>query len=286
MKTILLNGFWDARIDPEENGFAQGWFKEPIKSEYKVKVPGCIQQLDELVEEYPQRQTMRNSYKGTYFLETVFSIDELKKGEHCRLKIGGVGPACHIYIDGEYVAKNIYGLNEVNLDITSFVKTGDNRLTVAITDQYASLITGMFFAGMEWSGIYSKPVIEIGGGIDFCDAYISLADGKSFYEATVISEDTADYNGEIEINVGGNIVKDKISVKAGEKAEVSIPVNVEGLPRWSYREPNLVEVKATVTDNNGVVITNEFKTGLREIKAEGEKVLFKFYLCNNKEKTE
>ena len=49
---ILLNGFWDARIDPEENGFAQMWFKEPIKSEYKVKVPGCIQQLDELVEEF------------------------------------------------------------------------------------------------------------------------------------------------------------------------------------------------------------------------------------------
>ena len=273
MKTILLNGFWDARIDPEENGFAMAWYKEPIKTEFKVKVPGCIQQLDDLVEEYPQRQAMRNSYKGTYFLETVVSIEELKAGEHCRLKIGGVGPACHIYVNGEYAAKHIHGLNEVNADITPFVKAGENRLTVAITDQYASLITGMYFAGMEWSGIYSKPVIEIGGSIDFTNTYISLAEGKAFFEGDITNNDTADFSGEIEISVGGNTVKDNISVKAGEKAEISIPVNVEGLPRWSYREPNLVDVKATVTDNNGIVVTNEFKTGLREIVAEGDKIL-------------
>ncbi|MBP3627734.1 MAG: hypothetical protein J6J39_06840 [Clostridia bacterium] len=273
MQKISLNGFWDARIDPEENGLAQAWFKEPIKPDFKVKVPGCIQQLDNLVEEYPQHMTMRNSYEGTYFLETNFETPELSKGERCRLKIGGAGPSCHIYINGEYAAKSIYALNNINVDITSFIKKGSNRLTVVITEQYASLISGMRFAGMNWSGIHSEAFVEIGGTLEFKDTYIAQSGGKAVFEGVLINSDTADYKGKICVDISGKKAESEVSLKAGESIEISIPVNVVDLPRWSYRAPNLVEVKATVIDNNGVVITNEFKTGLREIKAEGDKIL-------------
>ena len=93
---LSLNGDWMARTDVEENGLAENWACAPIKSEFEVKVPGCIQQLDCLAGEYPPHNDMRNGYKNTFFMEKGVCLPELKTGQRCRLRIGGVIPSCHI----------------------------------------------------------------------------------------------------------------------------------------------------------------------------------------------
>lgn len=269
---ILLNGVWDARTDPEENGLAENWASKPIVKEIKVEVPGCIQQLDELNDKYPRHNNLRNGYENTYFIEKVTEIPELKNGEHCRLHIRGVGPSCHIWINGRYASKHIYGLNEVLLDITEYVCEGENRITLALCEQYSSLITGMRFKGINWTGIYSEAFLEISGAIAFKNEYISLKNGIAKFCATV-SNNADDYSGTLKVTVADKVFEAPLSVKAGESIEYECSVDVTGLPRWSYRDPQLVAVKAECVDNNRNLCSIEFKTGLREITIEGDRIL-------------
>lgn len=265
---ISLNGDWYARTDAEENGLAENWAASPIKKEITVKVPGCIQQLDELGEEFPGHNDMRNGYKGTYFLEKEVELPKLKSGERCRIFIGGVIPSCHIWINGKYAAKNILGLNKIILDITDFIVQGCNRITVAVTEQYASLVTGMRFAGMDWSGIYSDTYIEISSELLMTGAYVSLKDGRSYFCADV-KNSGADFKGKLKIFLDDNITETEISVKSGESISLKTEVDTDKLPRWSYRDPQLVSVRA---EANGYTLS-EFKTGLREITVKEERIL-------------
>ena len=50
MKQIELNGIWQAKIDPEDCGLAEGWAAAPLTDTMALQVPGCSQQLDCLAE--------------------------------------------------------------------------------------------------------------------------------------------------------------------------------------------------------------------------------------------
>ena len=92
MKRICLNGLWNARLDPENEGLAQGWAQTPLAAECRVHVPGCIQQLDDLAEKYPPKNGLRNSYLGAWFLETTVTLPPLN-GQHATLRLEGANPA-------------------------------------------------------------------------------------------------------------------------------------------------------------------------------------------------
>lgn len=291
---LSLNGAWAVRTDAEENGLAQNWASRPIEAEGEVMVPGCIQQLDSLAEKYPSNNDRRNGYLGTFFMEKNVSLPELKKGERCRLYIGGVIPSCHIWVNGSYALKHILGLNRIYLDITEYVTAGENRITLAVTEQYASLITGMRFMDMNWSGIYSEAYVEISGALQFQNAYISLKDGEARLCFLAVNDGDTDVETELQAVLGegdtlDNIapgqmtskeiisrqasVTERLAVPAGSSKEISLPVKVDGLPRWSYRSPRMISVSMECEDSDGNICGCRFRTGLREITIDKERIL-------------
>ncbi len=271
MEKISLNGLWSLRLDPEENGLAENWAKTPILAEYQVRVPGCVQQLEELGEAYVPHNDMCNGYKGTFFVEKTVSVPMLKAGERCRLYMGGVGPACHVWVNGQYAFKSIYGIGRIYEDITEFVQTGENRITLAVTEQYASLITGMRFSGMDWSGIYSEVYLEITGAVAFANTYIALKTDGAFAEGVLLNSGDA-FDGEITVTVGGKSYVHRITAQTGEKTEFSVPVDGGNLPRWSYRTPNMVEVIFSCTDSHGNETVSKLMTGIRELAVKGDRI--------------
>ena len=108
MKQIELNGIWQAKIDPEDCGLAEGWAAAPLTDTMALQVPGCIQQLDCLAEAYPPQKDMRNDYLGTFFLEKKVVLPQLAERERCRLVLGGVLPCGDIWVNGRYVARHFY----------------------------------------------------------------------------------------------------------------------------------------------------------------------------------
>jgi len=270
---ISLNGEWTAKIDPEERGGYEKWASQPLDKKLILMVPGCIQQSDDLAEAYPPENEMRNTYLGTFFMEKEVMIPKLAVGEQCYFISGGIAPSCHIWINGEYVSGHIYGLTKVCLNITKYVVEGNNRITVAVSEKYNTLVSNMRFNGKNWSGIYSDTYIEVTGALKFDNTYISLKENQAKLCTLVMNEGSIDFEDKIEILLDDRIFTIPVFIKAESSKELSICVDVEGLPRWSFRKPQMIDVQIRCKDSYGNVCVCKFKTGLREIVVEGNRIL-------------
>ena len=120
MKKICLDGLWSARIDPRNEGMAAGWTRNGLQGKIAVQVPGCIQRIDELAKEYPPEAGMRNSYSGTWFMETEFVLKEMNS-EKVYWVSDGAAPACHLYVNGSHISRHQDTLCPWRADITDFV---------------------------------------------------------------------------------------------------------------------------------------------------------------------
>ena len=172
MERISLNGAWRARLDPENIGLAAGWAQSAIQADCLAPVPGCIQRVAELAQAYPPQNGLRNGYKGTWFLETNLLLPELQ-GRNVYLHIGGAAPACHLFLNGQYVGRHIYTLCPWEENVTRFVCAGENRLTIAVTEDYSLMYAGSRFRGLDWSGIYGEVYAWLGGAVRLQDVYLS-----------------------------------------------------------------------------------------------------------------
>lgn len=269
MEKISLKGLWAVRTDEEENGLALNWAAEKIKKEFELEIPGCIQQVDFLSEKFPPHNDMRNGYLGTYFLEKEFEIAKVGKDGHIRIHFSGIAPTCHIWINGRYAAKNIFGIGHIDIDITDLVIKGKNRVTVAVTEQYSSLISGMRFCGMNWSGIYSEAYIYSAGKVNLSDCYISYKNSKAHVKGFLSGK-----TGEIvklTVKIDDRIFKKELTLQRNSE-EFSIEIRTDGLKRWSYRSPELVNVTVLAEDENGNLSEDSFKTGLRELEIKGSRI--------------
>lgn len=267
-----LSGTWKVKLDPEQIGIAQEWAKKPLQTDLSLQLPGCIQQLDCLAADYPPYYDLRNSYLGTFFLEKECCIS-LRPGEYCKLLIGGGAPSCHVWINGRYVTGNIVGLTKVELDITRYVTVGTNRITIAVTEQNSNLTSGMRFEGLNWSGIYESIAIETTGAIFFRNSYISLSNGEAVFCTLAENHAQQAYADTVEVLVENRVFTSKLELKAGQSIQLCIPVDVEGLPRWSFRSPDLITASIRCKDQSDVLCEETFQTGLRELTTQHNRIL-------------
>ena len=104
----VLNGDWLLRVDPRNRGMAEGWARSPIASAVTCVVPGCIQSVLALSDEYPHEYGMPNGYLGTAWLERCFDAGDVAKGQRAWLKFGGLAPSAHVWLNGFYVGAHCH----------------------------------------------------------------------------------------------------------------------------------------------------------------------------------
>lgn len=270
---ISLNGEWSLRPDREENGLAENWAAAPLAGAYTLTVPGCIQSIDALAEEYPPHNDMRNGYLGTFFMEKQFTVPAMPQGARARVVLGAVMPCGHVWVNGRYIEKHRFSVCRSSADITEFITTGENRITVAVVEQYTGLNTGMRFSGADWSGIYSSSYIEIGSALSFTDVYVSMvSDTCGRLCGRLHNADAADFSGRVLAGLGGVKTEFSVAVSAGESVDFAAEIDVAGLPKWSYRAPNLVDLRLSLADAHGLNAEYTDTIGLRKITVEGHHI--------------
>ena len=273
---ISLQGVWQIKIDPEETGLAESWAVRPLTGTVALTVPGCVQQLDCFAEEFPPQNDMRNSYCGTYFMEKTVFIPDFSENHRCNLVFGGVIPCCHLWINGRYVSKICSSVCAAEVDISGLAeKNTENRITVAIVEQHIGLSTGMRFAGLNWSGIYSNSYLEIGSNLRFKDVYVSTAGGDEVVvKGCLVNSGSVTWHGEVKVCLGSKTASGTYAVQAGSEAELAIELDSAGLLRWSSKAPNLHELTLSLIDEYGISEEYTCKTGLRNITLTEKNICF------------
>ncbi|UCD27464.1 MAG: hypothetical protein JSV03_10095, partial [Planctomycetota bacterium] len=115
---IELNGLWEFRRDPDNQGRIRGWHEGREQFPQKIRIPGV-----------PQAQGIGepNMRQKTFFMEPFwvrrhFDLPALEPNQRIWLRSGGILPAGEIYLNGRCVGYTKSSRTQQRADVTRFVK--------------------------------------------------------------------------------------------------------------------------------------------------------------------
>lgn len=221
-----------------------------------------------------------------------FSIPEKWKGKEVLLHFGAVDYECWIWLNGREIGSHKGGNVPFHLNITGFLKPGENKLMVRVEDRQDPLQPrGKQVVGLKpeacdydrttgiWQTVWLEPVpqarieyLQIKTKIDFgknnSNSKLKIVNCK--LEIVTTGWETGQ---EVEAYIyykGKEIAKKAVQLGNGV-AEIEIPVRNPKL--WSPEDPNLYDISLKLTDGKKTI--DEVKTycGIRTVSVKGNRVL-------------
>ncbi len=125
---LNLNGTWQFAFDDEDAGLAGKWY-----------LPGCT--LDRTITVPFAYQTKLSGIGPTDEIHPViwyrrtFQVPDAWCGQRVLLHFGAVDFSCCVYVNGEAAGSHAGGYTPFVLDITRFLKEGDNDLCLRVVDE-------------------------------------------------------------------------------------------------------------------------------------------------------
>lgn len=196
-------------------------------------------------------------YNAKNLYETSFGFYRKKwfhTGTECvRLYFGGVYQDCTVYVNGKEAGGNHYGYSSFEVDITPFLRGGDNEIVVLVRHEAPN---SRWYSG---AGIFRDVhIIETGKEHLVSDSlyFSAKKDGES-WKCRVSAEKVGE--GEIIYSLkdkSGNILY------IGDKEEFTL----ENAPVWDIDSPKLLKLTAIMQKNGERMDKQSTKVGLRTIE--------------------
>ena len=193
--------------------------------------------------------------------------------EHAELIFDGAMAEPVVFINGQKAGYWAYGYNAFRVDITPFIKDGDNLLEVDLKNVEES---SRWYPG---AGIY-RPVTLLltqQTHLDDWSIYVrtvSQKDGKAVLE---VEGKVIKPNQDMSANValvspdGHTAVADR-DIHINGNGSFHTTLNVEGAKWWTPETPYLYKLITTIADSKGKVVDEKcIKTGIRTIRVTREK---------------
>lgn len=278
-----LNGEWDflfldaPEYSPQgfesEDADTSEWDKIQVPSNWQMRGYGKMHYSD-LWYNFPIRPPYVPSDNPTGIYKRKFYVDEQWINEQVILRFNGVDSAFHIWVNGEKVGYSKVSRITSEFDITSFLKVGENDLSVRVyqwsdgtylEDQDMWWLSGIF-RDVE---LFTQPKK---GVEDFkIDTYLNEDFSTGELKITGhfrgnLGDANLHYtllNSMNELVVSGNsLVQDSDTF--------TIEETVENPKLWSAEEPNLYTLLLSVEVNGEVIEVIPQQVGFREIEVKGK----------------
>lgn len=134
---IDLNGIWKFQLDAG-TGFTEEWFGRPLQKTVPMPVPASYNDLYEGAE--------FRDHIGWVWYEREIIVPDHFFTQRIVLRFGSVTHAAKVYVNGQLVVEHQGGFTPFEAEINAFVKSGKNRLTVAVNNivDYTTLPVGNY----------------------------------------------------------------------------------------------------------------------------------------------
>lgn len=202
---------------------------------------------------------------GISWYRKTFSLPEDKNLPNTIINFDGVYMDCDIWMNGKKVATHPYGYTAFDINITPYMKAGENVIAVCVRNLGKNTRWG------TGSGIYRHVRLMRKG-----DSYIksngllvstkSVGDGSAILKVNAETEGKDLHNASLDltlIDAEGKEVASKQIPIAGKAAQGTIKVQNPLL--WSTDNPYLYKVEASLVENGKVIDKDSFNFGIRTI---------------------
>lgn len=263
-----LNGKWDYAIAPKEDS-STNW-------QGRILVP------------FPIQSHLSGVQKQVYADQALwytrnFEVPTSWTGDNVRLHFGAVDWQCWVYVNDKLVGEHSGGYDPFSFDVTSFLKSGQNKVTLKVWDpttdgdqpygKQTFTPHGIWYTAVTgiWQTVWMEPVPT--------SSFSTVrAETKISGEVKVIS----DFHG----NVSGMKVAAKVLLNGAEvasgtgDADDPLALKVSRPELWSPSSPTLYDLDIQLLDDTKVVDEVQSYFGIREIAVKKDKYGLRTYLNN------
>ena len=267
-----LNGVWDFEIDHGGSGKERG-LDQGTSYSLTILVPFCP--------ESELSGVNKKDFMNHVWYSRSFQAPENWNGKRILLHCGAVDYDTTIWINGKKAGFHRGGYSPFSCDITSFVSSGDNRITIHAFDDTRSPLQpkgkqsprydsfGCLYTRTTgiWQTVWLEPVSK---------TYI-----RSFKFFPDIAQKKLTVSMSIEGASEGMALKTRILDQGKEVGAAEIPagsqkiytIDMKEIKPWDLENPFLYDIEFTLFDNGKQIDKVTSYYGFREITIDGYKVL-------------
>jgi beta-glucuronidase len=266
-KTSVLNGKWEALIDPTNTGEWRQVWKTPVPEqktdffEYAFEGGPILNVPGDFNTQMPELTYM----EGTVWYKQSFSFHPTTE-ERVFIHFGAVNYEAHVFLNGKELGRHEGGFTPFQFEVTDLLRDGENDLIVGANNQRKTDgIPGQGYDWFNYGGI-TRDVTLISTSETYLEDYLVQVERGSHNQLT----------GWIQLN--GDILSQDVAVSIPElDVDFSTKSDNEGYARlsfhfepelWSPDNPKLYEV--IVASESDTVID---RIGFRSIEVNGSEIL-------------
>ena len=223
-------------------------------------------------------------HNATGFYRRTITIPETWKDKRVFVHFDGVYSAAVVWVNGKYVGYSQDSNTDADFDITDFVTTGDNQLSVRVY----RWCDGSYLEGQDmWhlSGIHRDVYLVATPKVFVSDHYITSSlnsdakSGSMSVKLTVDNRNTISANKTLQVSLldrdGKEIATGTQTYSGTAKAEKTVTFSsLSNLHPWSAEDPYLYTVVVSQKDENGAEeMAFSTKYGFKTVTISGTKLL-------------
>lgn len=219
----------------------------------------------------------------------TFHVDKELEGQYVELRFDGIFRDATVWVNGVYMGREHSGYASQVYDITDYLNYGGDNLITVRAD--ASLEEGWFYEG---GGIYRNVWLRTVNPVhvktfgtfayakvkkpyamgmltiesDIANTASSIVNSASMDVACYVSQELFDAKGEFVVAS----VTEPLLIRPKETKHLKQQMVVSNPHLWSIDDPYLYNIKTTIKDRNGVILSEyTTKTGIREVEFDMER---------------
>lgn len=268
---INLNGEWEFEFDHGKSGKQREWYEVNHDFSKRIIVPFCP--------ESPLSGIAYTDFMASVWYKRAFSIPNEWNGGRILLHFGAVDYNTEVWINGQSVGKHRGGYSSFSFDITKYVTSGNNIVTVSAEDDVRSGLqprgkqSGLYYShGCDytrttgiWQTVWLECVPEV--YIHSLKYYPDPDNGCVHIETMLEGEDFGSLSIDASVSFQGTDVGFRQSEVSGKL--IKFTVELSELHLWEPGNPNLYDMQLTLFYKDRKVDCIESYFGLRSIKLDG-----------------
>jgi len=282
--TVSLNGTWEFRMDPRDEGVAGKWFDAGVAYPDKIQVPGNWQ-----AQGFGEpKGHLRHDYQGRAWYRRSVTVPEEWAGKRIWIHFGGVTARGDLFVNGRKVGAVEHFVTPYEFDITDAVTMGaDNVISVQVDSDVGvhnphkdPVVTpgpvGMFNYWGHWGGLYRPVWLEARSVVHVDTLFVMPNIGRGIARTKVVLQRSAPgktWEGDVTVVVtpakGGaeSTAQGKVHFADGQLMSdpTLIDVAIQEPRLWSPEDPFLYHVEAVVLENGKKLDAKRDRFGMREI---------------------
>lgn len=287
-RRVDLGGEWNFRLDPEERGIEEKWYKNLYLAPDKIQVPGCWQgqgygnSNDDYVRDFRYHvQVFKSTYKGTGWYGKIFGVPKDWKGLRIWLNFGGVNPTAEVWLNGEKIGCNHLPFVPFGFDITESVSFDHENIVVVRVSEKDRIMSLCYNWSGNWSGLYRT--VELTAydqvGLDEVRLYPNPETGEIEVKTKIIGEipdkDKIEYKIKVtDISSPNKVTEEVFTLNSVnyDNEYFNFNIKMHEHKNWSPNLPNLYRVDSEIIFNDKICDAISHRTGFVKFTIEDKHI--------------